>query len=84
MSKVIGVARNDFQIRGTDTQVTGVNIYLSDPIDLNKGKGLSTEKIYLTDRKISDNRIDVDSLLGKQVRVLYNRFGKVEAVETLP
>lgn len=84
MAKVIGVARNNFQIRGTDTQVTGVNIYLSETIDSSKGKGLSAEKIYLTDRKISDNRIDVDSLLGKQVRVLYNRYGKVEAVEILP
>ena len=83
MAKVNGIMRNNFRVRGSDTEITGVNIYLSTPIDPAKGKGIATEKIYLSDRKISDNHLDLDNLLGKNVRVLYNRYGKVETIEIL-
>ena len=83
MAKVTGIMRNNFKPRGTDTEITGVNIYLGSPIDPTKGKGTATEKVYLSDRKIEENHLDLENLLGKNVRVLYNKFGKVETIEVI-
>lgn len=82
MSKVIGIVRNDFKLKD-GTQITGVNVFLSDPIDPAKGKGVMTDKVYLSDHKISNNHIDLDAIYGKNVCPRYNRFGKIEDLEVV-
>ena len=48
------------------------------------GQGPSAENFYLSERKLSMmNGIDPFSLLGHEVKLYYNRYGKVDTVEVL-
>lgn len=76
--KLVGFRKSDFTAKD-GTQVKGVNVYLEEPVDGN-GKGLATEKVYLSDAKIEKMNIDIDSLIGEDVRLSYNRWGKVDSI----
>ena len=80
--QVTGIKKSDFT--GKDgTVVTGYDVYLSDDIPANTGMGQETQRVYMSDTKIAKNSIDINAIFGKEVSVLYNRFGKVERLEVL-
>lgn len=73
---VIGFERSDFTPRGTDTRITGYNVFLARGVDPTKGKGTATERIYLTDARLAACGFELDKALGKNVTIMYSRYGK--------
>ena len=73
--KVVGFRKSSF--KGDDgQQVSGVNIYLTYPLD--KGEGQGTDRVYLTDAKLVE--CGYTPKVGDEVRVEYNRWGKCSGI----
>ena len=78
--EVIGVKQSDFTTKDKEKkEIHGFNIYLSEAIADKYGTGVQTERIYLSDAKME--KMGYYPKIGDQVRVLYNKYGKVESVE---
>ena len=76
MTKLVGKKDVDF-VSKDGTNINGVTLYItySDP----KVEGVVAEKIFVSSTKCNVSTIPV----GAEIRVLYNRFGKVENVENV-
>ena len=72
---IIGIRPSSFKGDQGDT-VTGMNIYLSYPLD--KGTGQGCERVFLTDAKL--NKGGYAPQVGDEVRLEYNKYGKCSAV----
>lgn len=73
--KVIGYRKSDFDTKDGN-HITGYNLYLSEP--LQKGEGVSGERVYITDKVLEESGYKPH--VGDEVRLDYNRFGKVSGV----
>ncbi len=81
--KIVGIRKSDFTAR-TGEPVKGYTVYVMDNIVPQHGQGQSAEHFYLSQRKLTEmNGIDPFSLLGHEVKLYYNRYGKVDTVEVL-
>ncbi len=77
--RIVGYRRADFA--GEDGKnVTGNNIYIATEINPSYGVGVSVERSYLTDRKCEREGIDLAALIGQEVKVYYNRYGKIDSI----
>lgn len=73
--KVVGFRKSSF--KGDDgQQVSGVNVYLTYPLD--KGEGQGTDRVYLTDAKLAE--CGYTPKVGDEVRLEYNRWGKCSGI----
>lgn len=80
--KIIGYRKNDFRTKdGVD--VTGYSVYIATDIDPRRGAGVSVERQYLSDAKLKKEGLALESLLGKEVKIYYNRFGRVDSIVTI-
>lgn len=75
MAKVIGFRKSSFKGDSGD-QLSGVNLYVSFPLD--NGEGNGAERVFLLDRRLAE--CGYVPKLGDEVRVEYNRFGKAAGV----
>lgn len=81
--KIIGIRKSDFPTKTGDF-IKGYNAYVVDNIDPQYGQGQSAERIYLSERKLAAmNMPDPFVLLDREVKILYNRYGKVETIDIL-
>lgn len=77
--KIIGYRRADFS--GSDgKKVTGNNVYVATDIDSRYGAGMSVERLYLSDGKCERENIDLAALIDREIKVYYNRFGKIDSI----
>ncbi len=76
--KVVGYRKSAFTTKD-GTHISGYNIFTEEPIKDN-GCGVQTDKFYLSDAKIESFGLDLDSLVGEEVVISYNRWGKVAAI----
>lgn len=76
MLEVVGFARSHFKPQDSGNEITGWNIYTQSEDD--NVTGVRTERFYL-----NDGKCDYVPALGDCIRVLYNRYGKVDAIERL-
>ena len=76
MTKLVGKKDVNF-VSKDGTNINGVTLYItySDP----KVDGVVAEKIFVSSTKCDVSNIPV----GAEIKVLYNRFGKVENIEFL-
>ena len=75
MATIIGIRFRSFT--GNDgEQVTGKNIYLTEPLE--KGEGVSADRVFLTMEKLL--KCQYDPKVGDKVRIEYNRFGKCSGI----
>jgi hypothetical protein len=77
--KVVGYRKSDFRTKD-GTEIKGYNLYLTEPIVAEDGKGTSTEHLYLSEKKIADNNLDLSTLVGKEIVVTYNKWAKPERI----
>lgn len=77
--KIIGYRRNDFTT-SDGKQITGSNIYIATEIDPRRGAGVSVERQYLSDAKLAKEGIDLAELMDREVKVYYNRYGRVDSI----
>lgn len=80
--KVTGFTRNDFDVKdgGSTKRITGYNVYLSNEIAPDSGKGFITERVYLTDDRLKAKNINLAELLNAECRAYYNRYGKIDTI----
>lgn len=75
MAKIIGIRKSSFKgDHGED--ITGVNIYFTEPLE--KGEGLSAERVYVTMDKLS--KFGYQPKVGDEVSIYYNRYGKCDGM----
>ena len=78
--KVVGYRRADF-IAKDGSEVRGYNLYMeSYDIDPRYGAGIQVDRIYLSEGKLKREGLDIAELIGKTIRVLYNKYGKPESI----
>ena len=78
--KVIGIEKSSFTSKETGALIEGSNVDITYSIDQTKGKGVAAERIYITDAKASAMDVDLSTLVGKEVVVVYNRYGRVQSI----
>ena len=75
MATIIGVRSSSF--KGSDgADITGKTIYFTEPLE--KGEGLSAERVFLTMDKLL--KCQYDPKVGDDVHIEYNRYGKPSAI----
>lgn len=77
--KMIGYRRADFAAKD-GTEIKGYNVYIATEIDPRNGAGVMAERQYLSDAKIARENLDLEKLLGREIKVYYNRFGKIDSI----
>lgn len=71
--KVVGIRSSSF--KGKDGEaVRGTNFYFIYPLEKGKGEGEGTDRVYLTEGRLSE--LDFIPTIGDEVAVEYNRYGK--------
>lgn len=80
--KIIGYRRNDFST-SEGQRITGCNVYVATEIDPRRGAGVSVERQYLSDAKLAKEGIDLEALLNREVKVYYNRYGRIDSIVTV-
>lgn len=78
---VCGYRKADFFTKD-HKEIKGFNIYVQQEI-VENGCGYQTDKFYLSENKVKQMNLDLDSLVGHEVQLYYNRWGKVEAIQVL-
>ncbi len=73
--KIIGIRSTQFKGNNGD-KVSGKNIYLAFPLE--KGEGLGTERIFITDAKL--NKWTYQPKVGDEVNISYNRYGRCDGM----
>lgn len=78
--KVVGYQPVEFEKNGFKCK--GVNFYLVCDDSRNGLVGYSTDKVYVSDKILTDNNIKLNDIkVGEStIRVYYNRYGRVDAV----
>ena len=77
--KLLGAEKNDFTSKNGE-KIMGFNCFFSRTIDPNRGKGVAVERVYVSDARLAANGFDPLANIGKDVAVLYNRYGKVARI----
>lgn len=77
--KIVGYRRANFSTKDGKT-VNGNNAYIADEIAPTQGAGLRVERSYLSAAKCEREGIDLAAMLGQEVKVYYNRFGKIDTI----
>ena len=77
--RVLGYRKSDFTAED-GTAIKGFNVFIGSDIDPERGEGLATERVYMSDNKLERNGIDLVELLEKDVKVYFNKFGKVDTI----
>lgn len=82
--KIIGYTKSDFKSK-TGDEIHGYKIYgIDEDIAPEFGEGKTCDQIFLTSWKIAElGNLDVPSLLGHNVNIGYNRYGKIKSITML-
>lgn len=78
--RVVGYIESNFVPRNSEEEIKGYSVYLTLPIDQAGGKGMMTDKIYLSQRRLAADGLDINTLLGKDIQVIYNKMGKIAKI----
>lgn len=80
MYKVIGFkgvdyeSKKGFRVKGVELQCT----YTDRRVD-----GVAVEKIYISDKVLSDSGYHLNDLVDATIRITYNRYGKPEFIQII-
>ena len=83
MRTLFGYERNNFTVKDGSI-ICGYNIYMATPITSSDGKGNSAERVYISDAKLDRFGVKLEDLLGKEVNIIYNKYGKIAALQVQP
>lgn len=82
---VVGYKRVVFKLENSNDEVKGYSVYVAEPFgDKEKEAfGHKTDKIFLSDKKFLEHRIDKLYEEERPFNLLYNRYGKIETLQVL-
>lgn len=75
--EIVGIKRSKWTPKDGGNEIAGYNLYLCYEHD--DVEGMATDRIFVSDKKLQGYVPKV----GDYVRVLYNRWGKVDLIEQL-
>lgn len=79
--KLIGYKESNFRPdKAKDEEIKGYMIYIETEIDPRRGKGVEVDRQYLSQNKINNEGISLANLYGKEIKVYYNRYGKIASI----
>lgn len=82
--KIVGIERVDYKSKKTDRQVTGFRFHCVEDRQSLIG-GVAVDQIFVGSDKAAGvvKLVDgiLDQLIGRDIRIYYNRYGGVEDVE---
>ena len=81
MRKLLGLKNGDFTSKD-GKQIEGFNLFVAVEIKNTLGMGCEVERIYLSKAKIEKFDIDLEDLLGKEIIVVYNKYGKIDEIRS--
>lgn len=77
---IVGVEKVKFT--GSDgTEISGITLYYTEALDPTRGTGQFAGKLFLTTARLA--ALDYKPAVGQTVEVLYDRRGKVKAVNVV-
>lgn len=76
--KIIGIKKLDFTTKDGDV-IKGQQLFLTSPIEPDKGEGDETDKVFLSAEKLST--MAFKPKLYDEVTVIYNKYGKCDRIE---
>ena len=77
MATIIGVRSSSF--KGNDgSEIAGKTIYFTEPIEADKGDGVSADRVFLTTDKLL--KCQYDPQVGDDVHIEYNKYGKCSGI----
>ena len=77
---IVGVEKVRFT--GSDgTEISGITLYYTEALDPTRGTGQFAGKLFLTTARLA--ALDYKPAVGQTVEVLYDRRGKVKAVNVV-
>lgn len=82
MAKILGYKRADFTTEDKK-KICGCNLYVGYEVNPNIGGGFEVERIYITDAKLENSGLTAGDVLNKEVKIYYNRRGKVDSLEVI-
>lgn len=80
--KFLGFSNVCFMSKSNE-EVKGINFYVSYPINVNNGQGEGTERYFLSEAKIERLNIVPSELIGQDIRLDYNRYGKISRLSVV-
>lgn len=78
--KIVGYKNVSFKAKD-GTEISGVSLFLTEPVDPGTGVGESTDKVFLSSAKLT--RLGFRPVLGMRVKFLFDRYGKVAEIQKL-
>lgn len=79
-TKIVGVAPVEFTADGGKT-ITGTTIYYTEPLEPERGQGSFAGKLFLSSAKLA--ALDYSPAVGQEVELLFDRNGRVKAVNVV-
>lgn len=76
--KIVGIKKLDFTTKDGDV-IQGQQLFLTNPIEADKGEGDETEKVFLSTDKLA--KMAFKPKLYDEVTVIYNKYGKCDRIE---
>lgn len=86
MAKIIGVEVVNYVSKKTNKEVSGYRVHMTNPIDPANGEGDMCESAFLNSvaaQSILAVCPVLEDLIGHEVRVIYNRYGRVDELMLL-
>ena len=74
MAKVVGYKRADFKPKDSDSEIKGINLFVTFKRD--GVQGFACERLFVSDSRAGNYLPKV----GDEVDIFYNRYGKVESI----
>lgn len=81
MSQIVGVIKTSFRPKDSETPIEGITVHTTDPILPERGNGLSTDRFFISSRKMKE--LPFTPAVGQEVEVLFNRWGKVATLRLI-
>ena len=78
--KFLGYEMVDY-INKNEKHIEGARIYCS--FKNNSVHGEATKTIFLSKSKIERNRIDLDSMISKEIQCIMNAYNSIEKIEVI-
>ena len=82
MRKLLGFKNGDFTSKDGQ-RIEGFNLFVAVEIKNSLGMGYEVERIYLSKAKIEKFDIDLENLVGKNIIVVYNKYGKIDDIRSV-
>lgn len=76
---MIGYRRADF-VTKDGAEIKGYNVYIATEIDPRNGAGVVVERQYLSEAKLEREHLDLAKIIGHEIKVYYNRYGKIDSI----